>query len=223
MGRAVEIEPTTTGGRPGNWVAKLHRFVRTPAAAPPEHCELCAAPIPEAHAHLAEPAKGRLLCVCRPCATLFGNAQGQRYRRVAEQVEMLDGFHVSDAEWDAFGIPIGLAFFFHSTAENNIVAFYPGPAGPTQSLLDLAAWSQLAARNPVLATLEPDVEALLVNRVNGARAYYRVPIDHCYGLVGLIRRHWRGVSGGAEAWRAIEDFFAGLGQGQAETGAHRHG
>jgi hypothetical protein len=223
MGRAVETEPSTAGIHPGNWVAQLHRFVRTPAAAPPEHCELCAAPIPEAHSHLAEPAKGRLLCACRSCATLFGNAQGGRYRLVPERVEMLEGFHLSDAEWDAFSIPIGLAFFFHSTAENNIVAFYPGPAGPTQSLLDLAAWLQLAARNPVLAGLAPDVEALLVNRVNGARAYYRVPIDRCYGLVGLIRRHWQGVSGGAEAWRAIEEFFAALGEEQAGAGAHHHG
>lgn len=214
----MEEMPTTIGASPGNWVAKLHRFARTPSAATPEHCELCAVAIPETHSHLAEPSIGRLLCVCRPCATLFGNGQGNRYRLVPERVETLAAFRLSDAEWDAFGIPIGLAFFFHSTAEGRIVAFYPGPAGPTQSLLDLAAWSQLMENNPVLAVLQSDVEALLVNRVNGARAYYVAPIDRCYGLVGLIRKHWRGVSGGADAWRAIEAFFAGLSEG-----AHRRG
>jgi hypothetical protein len=29
-------------------------------------------------------------------------------------------------------------------------------------------------------------------------------------LVGLIRLHWRGLSGGGEAWREIGDFFARL-------------
>ncbi len=45
----------------------------------------------------------------------------------------------------------------------------------------------------MLAELEPDVEALLVNRMNGERAYYRTPIDECFKLVGLIRAHWRGL------------------------------
>ena len=43
-------------------------------------------------------------------------------------------------------------------------AYYPSPMGPTESLLELDAWAALEAANPVLATLEPDVEALLVNR-----------------------------------------------------------
>ena len=34
------------------------------------------------------------------------------------------------------------------------------------------------------ATLEPDVEALLVNRARGARQHFLVPIDECYALVG---------------------------------------
>ena len=46
---------------------------------------------------------------------------------------------------------------------------------------------------------EPDVEALLVNRVGAVREYFIVPIDECYKLVGLIRLHWRGLSGGASS------------------------
>jgi hypothetical protein len=62
-----------------------------------------------------------------------------------------------------------------------------------------------------------DVEALLVNRVGRARGfsndeYYIVPIDECYKLVGLIRAHWRGLSGGPEVWEEIAAFFEGLRQ-----------
>ena len=64
--------------------------------------------------------------------------------------------------------------------------------GATESLLELDAWEALEAANPVLATLEPDVEALLVNRARGAREHWLVPIDECYALVGLIRTRWRG-------------------------------
>ena len=65
------------------------------------------------------------------------------------------------------------------------------------------------AANPVLAELEPDVEALLVNRARGAREHWLVPIDDCYALVGLIRTRWRGLSGGEEVWREIDAFFDG--------------
>src|SRR4029077_10531570 len=85
-------------------------------------------------------------------------------------------------------------FLFHSTCANRPIAIYPSPAGPTESLLSLDAWARLVETNRVLAELEPDVEALLVNRTNGAREYYRVSIDRCYALVGLIRKHWRDLS-----------------------------
>ena len=66
------------------------------------------------------------------------------------------------------------------------------------------------ADNPLLATLEPDVEALLINRVSGARDHYIAPIDRCFELVGLIRISWRGLSGGQEVWERIDNFFAEL-------------
>jgi hypothetical protein len=213
----------TMTAQAGNWVARLQQFARVAKVAAQEHCELCAAPIAPDHPHLAEPAKRRLLCVCRACALLLGHREDRKYRPVPEQARILENFRLSDAQWDAFSIPIGLAFFFHSTAEGRIVAFYPGPAGPTESLLDLTAWSGLLADNPVLAELEPDVEALLVNRVNGARDYYAVPIDRCYGLVGLIRGRWQGVSGGRGVWTAIDAFFNDLREQRAAPGAHHHG
>lgn len=107
-------------------------------------------------------------------------------------------------------IPINMAFFFHNTPAGKIVALYPSPAGATESLLALESWDDIVHDNPILKKMEPDVEALLVNRVSGARDYYLAPIDECYKLVGLIRAHWRGLSGGVEAWQEIERFFAGL-------------
>ena len=79
--------------------------------------------------------------------------------------------------------------------------------GPTESLLGLEAWDELEAANPILRTLQPDVEALLVNRALGARQHWLVPIDECYALVGLIRTRWRGFTGGKEVWQEITRFF----------------
>jgi hypothetical protein len=57
-----------------------------------------------------------------------------------------------------------------------------------------------------------DVEALLVFQRRGERARecLLVPIDACYALVGLVRQHWRGFSGGATFWPALEGFLADL-------------
>jgi hypothetical protein len=46
--------------------------------------------------------------------------------------------------------------------------------------------------------------------VGTAREYFIVPIDECYKLVGIIRLHWRGLSGGAEVWGHIRRFFDNL-------------
>jgi len=217
------VERMAVRSQPGNWVAKVQRFVRPREVAAEDTCNLCAAPLAANHPHLVEPAKHRLLCVCRSCATLLGNRDDDRYREVPDEVRRLEDFRMTDAEWDTFAIPIGLAFFVHSTPESRIIAFYPGPAGPTESLLDLHAWTQLVARNPILAELEPDIEALLVNRMKGAREYYLAPIDRCYALVGLIRTMWRGLSGGEEVGVAINGFFAGLRAPRARNGTCCHG
>jgi len=113
-----------------------------------------------------------------------------------------------------------MAFFFFNSREQRVMAFYPSPAGPTESLLGLEAWEELARANPVLTEMEADVEALLVNRARGARSYYLVPIDECYALVGLIRTRWKGLSGGPEVWGEIERFFAGLDQRCKDRGEH---
>ena len=62
----------------------------------------------------------------------------------------------------------------------------------------------------MLRTLEPDVEALLVNRARGARWHFIVPISDCYELAGVIRTRWRGLTGGREVWEEIGRFYDGL-------------
>jgi hypothetical protein len=181
---------------------------------PVEKCELCSLGLRTSHAHLLELAGRRLLCACDACAMLF-SGQATKYRRVPRRLHALRAFRLTDAEWAGLMVPINMAFFFKNSLENRVVAMYPSPAGATESLLPLESWNEIVARNPELGGLEPDVEALLVNRLGYARGYsapeyYLLPIDECYRLVGLIRAHWKGLSGGSEVWEQIAGFFANL-------------
>ena len=109
-------------------------------------------------------------------------------------------------------VPVGVAFFFVNSAVGQVAAFYPSPAGATESLLPLDAWGDLVADHPELADMAPDVEALLV-RVDdraGEAECFVVPIDACYELVGQLRRLWKGFDGGAEARAALDAFFANV-------------
>jgi hypothetical protein len=192
----------------------LRQFARRPQRRA-ERCELCSVEVHSEHPHLIEVAQRKLLCTCDACAMLFSGQAGTKYKRVPRQVRLLASFHMTDAEWDALTIPINLAFFFQNSLDSRVSALYPSPAGATESLLPLRAWSQIVEANPALGGLEPDVEALLVNRVGHARGvapaeFYIVPIDVCYKLVGLIRIHWRGLSGGTEVWEEIGKFFSDL-------------
>jgi hypothetical protein len=171
------------------------------------------------HEHLLEAGASRLACACTACAILFGHRGGSKYRRVPRRVENLAGLRLTDLQWEGFGLPIALAFFLNSSAAGRVVAVYPSPAGATESALPLDAWEEFAADNPALGDLEPDVEALLVNRVGPARDYFRVGIDRCYKLAGIIRTHWRGFSGGTDVWTEIGRFFDNLRQRAGPTNA----
>jgi len=177
-----------------------------------EQCELCSEPIPAQHRHLIDVYDRRLLCACRACSILFDHrgAGGGHFRLLPDRSRYVEGFELDDLLWQNFRIPVDLAFFFHSSAAERVVAFYPAPVGATESLLELDAWAGLVVANPVLAELEPDVEALLVNRTRGARDHWLVPIDRSYALVGVIRTHWKGFGGGPEVWAEVDRFFDGL-------------
>ena len=117
---------------------------------------------------------------------------------------------MTDLEWEALMLPINLAFFYQDGAAEKVLAMYPSPAGATESLLSLESWTEIVSKNPKLQRMEPDVEALLVNRMGAVKEYFLVPIDECYRFVGLIRTHWRGLSGGNEVWKQMREFFSQL-------------
>jgi hypothetical protein len=175
-----------------------------------ERCELCCAALPSEHRHLLEVATRNILCACDACALRFQAVAAGRFKLIPRDAHALPGFRLADADWESLALPINLAFFFCHSLSNKMMALYPSPAGATESLLPLSSWQQIVADNPALEAIEPDVEALLVNRVVPARDYYIAPIDQCFELVGLIRAHWRGFSGGEEVWRSIDGFFARL-------------
>jgi len=199
----------------------LRRFVRA-RSAPSECCDLCGIELGPDHHHLIEPATRRLVCACQACAILFSSAAETKYRRVPRSVRYLPDFHLTDAQWEGLMIPINMAFFFQSSAAGKVIVLYPSPAGATESLLELESWQEIVACNPVLRELEPDTEALLVNRVRGASDHFIVPIDECYRLVGLIRTKWKGLAGGTEVWEAINSFFAELRKRAKEVTAIAH-
>src|ERR687890_436796 len=182
------------------------------AEAAQEYCELCGEPIPSEHRHLLEVSTREIMCVCRPCSILFDSeaASEGKFCLVPDRHLFLEDFEMSDVQWESLRIPVDMAFFFYSTPSERVAAFYPSPMGPTESLLKLSAWEELERCNPVLGGMERDVEALLVNRVRGAREHFLVPIDECYSLVGLMRMHWRGLSGGRGVWDEIDTFFEDL-------------
>jgi hypothetical protein len=183
-----------------------------PARAGVEQCDMCAAPVPPGHRHIVDLSDRRLMCACRACALLFDSkaAGGGHLRLLPTRRRRLEGFVLDPAQWDRLRIPVDMAFFFYSTPAERVLALYPSPAGPTESLLELEAWTELEAANPVLKSLEPDVEALLVSRARDMDEQWLVPIDDCYELVGLIRSRWRGFGGGEEVWAAIREFFDDL-------------
>lgn len=178
---------------------------------PLERCELCAAALSDRHSHLYEPHEGRLLCACTACTLLFYRRAGEtKYLRVPDSARRLNNFQISDAEWSALMLPIDLAFFQNSTRAGRVVAYYPSPAGCTESLLNLDAWRDIVEKNPELEQMLSDVETLLVNRTRQRRDYYIAPIDQCYKLAGLVRTHWHGLSGGELVWQKIDEFFKSL-------------
>jgi hypothetical protein len=192
----------------------LRRFTleRRAARSPLERCELCSVGLSVDHRHLLDLSSRALCCVCDACVLLFSNpgAGEGKYRLVPRRYLALPDFQMTEAQWDELMIPVDMAFLLRSTGPKPVMAYYPGPAGAMESLLDLAGWTALAQSNPLLNDLEPDVEALLINRVQGAREYFIVPIDACYQLIGLIRLNWRGLSGGETVWQEIQEFFAAL-------------
>ena len=175
---------------------------------PDEHCELCPSTVSDNHRHLLHLTERRIVCVCETCWSM--RSGDPDYRPAGGRTLWLDDFKMPDELWAAFQIPIGLTFFMQSGSTGALAGLYPSPAGATECELSLEGWDQLKALNPMLEGLEPDCEALLVNRMFEPHQYVIAPIDTCYGLVGVIKANWEGISGGDAIDRVVPAFFADL-------------
>lgn len=210
------LDSKAAGRRRAEAIARIRAIARTDGGqrvsmagvAAPERCEICNAPVPDDHRHLLALQERRIVCSCEACWALHSG--DPEYRPAGMRTLWLEPFDCDDQMWGLFQIPIALAFFMRSTVGGGVVAFYPSPAGATESELDLQAWGELVRRNPVLEDLDPDAEALVVNRLAQPPQYAIVPIDECYRLVGLIKMRWEGISGGDALQQAVPDFFAAL-------------
>jgi len=202
----------TSPQRPGSPLATLRRITANrPAPVAYERCEMCAEQISESHQHVVNLESRALMCTCRACYLLF-TADGAelRYRAVPDRYLSYPEFTIGPGQWDQLEIPVGLAFLFRNSLQHRTIAFYPGPAGATESELPLQAWDPVVAANPQLGLLRADVEALLLRAPERGRAGFTcnlVPIDACYELVGRLRQLWRGFDGGGDAHAAMDQFF----------------
>jgi len=177
-----------------------------PEPSPYERCEMCAAPVAHEHQHVVNVGTRSLLCAYRPCYLLFTHDDADlTYRAVPDRY--LSFPDLAAPVWEELELPVGTAFLFVNSALGRVVAFYPGPAGATESELSLEAWERVVAAAPGLATLQPDVEALLVHTERQQAEAFLVPIDVCYELVGHLRQLWRGFDGGQDVRRRLEEFF----------------
>ena len=191
----------------------LARIRATKAPQPAgERCEMCSEDIADEHQHVVNVEGRQLMCVCRGCYLLFTDSTAQlRYRSVPDRYLHFPDLALGRLEWEALQIPVGLAFFFRNSMLDKTVGFYPGPAGATESELDLDAWSLITTADARLAMIADDVEALLVHVPdNRDPECYLVPIDACYEFVGRLRMLWRGFDGGQQARAYIDDFFENI-------------
>jgi Family of unknown function (DUF5947) len=189
-------------------VADLRALARAPGAretSAGERCDLCAGAIPDDHRHLLNLRERQIVCACESCWAI--RAGDPELRPVGSRTLWLDRFDMPDEVWADFRIPIGLAFFMYSSVTECVVALYPSPAGATESELRFESWARLVGLNPALGDLQPDGEALIVNRRSDPPAYAIAPIDRCYMLVGLVKASWQGISGGAGVEEAVTRFF----------------
>ena len=141
-----------------------------------------------------------------------------------------DDFRITDAQWDSLLIPIEMAFFFESSTCG---AHRRDLSEPGRTDRVAAAAGDVAGHRRGQPRPEPDGAGCrsagrqpdwvhIVTRQAPTRSaceYYILPIDECFKLVGVIRLHWKGLSGGTASVGG-ETFFAEiLRQGGAHTGS----
>lgn len=188
--------------------AALERVIQRAAtpARPVDRCDLCSEALPPEHRHLLDIDHGAALCSCQACTVLFNRpvASNGHYRLIPRARSRLSAIDTAP-----LGVPVGLAYFVPRD-DGSVLAHYPSPVGATEWTVDDVAWRSVVAAHPSLGALQPEVQALLVNTAWGACEHWIVPVDDCFRLVAIVRREWRGLSGGSTVWPEITSFFGDL-------------
>lgn len=206
----MSVEPSASdaaASEQSEVLSALKRFTRSRPKM--ERCELCSAGLDSVHPHLLDRQSKQVICACDACSILFSDQQDGKFARVPRKVRQLRDLAFTDLQWEQMLLPINMAFFLRN-ASGEIAVMYPSPAGAIESQIGVVDWDELVRGQPVLEAMQPEVEALIVNRVSNPAVYVVAPIDECYRLVGVIRTKWRGLSGGTDVWAAITEFFDGL-------------
>lgn len=189
-------------------ISKLRKIAVPPPQEEIENCSFCGRRLPEDHRHLVDLTVMRFMCTCEMC--MITQVEKGNFKTLPQRYLHLDAFNLPDELWADFLIPVNMTFFVISTARSGAVAYYPAPTGATESKLKMEPWSELQQLNPVLNDLLPDLEALLINRLEDENQYYIVPVDSCYKLIGMIRMAWKGIFGGNEVNNVIRKYFKEL-------------
>jgi hypothetical protein len=193
---------------PASLISKLRKIAVPPPVEEQERCNFCNAVLPEDHRHLVDLSAMRFMCTCDLC--MIVQAVRGSYTPIPQRYLHLANFKMSDELWSDFLIPVNMAFFVLKSNQDGAVAFYPAPTGATESKLKMEPWNELQDLNPQLNNLMPDLEALIVNRLDEVNQYHIIPIDSCYKLIGMIRSSWKGIFGGDEVNNIIRKFFVEL-------------
>ncbi|BBX84142.1 DUF5947 family protein [Mycolicibacterium aubagnense] len=202
-------------------LARIRAARATPVAAG-ERCEMCSEQIAAEHQHVVNIEGRQLLCVCRGCYLLFTDVDAAlHYRAVPDRYLTFPDLALGRREWELLQIPVGLAFFFRNSSLDRTVAFYPGPAGATESELDLGMWADIRDADPRVDLLAADTEALIMRLPDDPRPLecHLVPIDACYEFVGRLRMLWHGFDGGQQVHEFVDDYFNAIAErGKVVTG-----
>jgi hypothetical protein len=187
-------------------------FARDRRSARQERCELCGTPVAAGHCHVVDTGRRGLLCSCRACFLLFTGCPtgGARYRAVPERYLWDPGCPIAHLDWRGLGIPARFAFFVR--CGTRVAACQPGPAGAAETTLPAGLWAELVAAHPLLATAEPDVEAIVFRGRAWGTDCFLVPVDVCYRLAGVVRRYGTGRDGGPEMHERVGELFAEIEQ-----------
>jgi hypothetical protein len=200
---------TTPGPSWQKALGSVRSFARTEKA---ERCELCSTELRSVHQHLIDPETRELICSCDGCSVLFDDSGITRYRRIPREVIALRGLELPDQAWERLRVPISLAFIYWSSHASKRVALYPSPVGVTEAVIEPEDWEPIARAHPALSGLRPDIEGLLINRLQGRRDYLLAPIDRCFELVGIVRTYWKGINGGDRIWQEVDRYWSRLGE-----------